>query len=65
MDVEEKTDKRRPFSLMLTSEERAILDAAAGAEAVAPGANVRDHTTAAWIRRVALREAERARREGM
>jgi len=64
MDGEKKTRARKPLSVMLTAEERAAVEAAAGAEAVGIGANAKDHTVAAWARRALLAAAERVRSEG-
>ena len=54
---------RRALSVMLTDEERAAVDAAAGLSAD-PHRGKRDASTSAWARRVLLAAAERARREG-
>ena len=54
---------RRALSVMLTDDERAAVDAAAGLSAD-PHRGKRDGSTSAWARRVLLAAAERIRTEG-
>ena len=54
---------RRALSVMLTDEERAVIDIAAALSAD-PHRGKRDGSTSAWARRVLLAAAERVRQEG-
>ena len=54
---------RRALSVMLTDEERAVIDIAAALGAD-PHRGKRDGSTSAWARRVLLAAAERIRTEG-
>ena len=53
-----------PLSVMLTPEQRATIDAAAGLAEGPMGGSPRERTVSAWARRVLLREAARLHAEG-